>query len=92
MTQEHDISLRERLQKHKMDVYKEAGIEGLFLTDKSLYGDWPTKIVVGIGFKIFSKIGSINSEAEMIEHDRYNALFAALYGSTALVSAALHEQ
>lgn len=34
--------------KHKMDVYKEAGIEGLFLTEKSLEGDWPTKIMAGI--------------------------------------------
>jgi len=31
--------------KHKLEVYKQAGIEGLFLTRDSLKGDWPTRIV-----------------------------------------------
>jgi len=26
-------------------VYKRAGIEGLFLTNESLEGDWPTRIM-----------------------------------------------
>lgn len=30
---------------HKIDVYKNAGIEGLFLTRDSLRGDWPDKII-----------------------------------------------
>jgi hypothetical protein len=34
--------------RYKTGVYKENGIEGLFLTEKSLQGDWPTKIVDGI--------------------------------------------
>jgi len=38
----------EQRKKHKMKTYKEAGIEGLFLTEKSLQGDWPTKIMAGI--------------------------------------------
>jgi len=31
--------------KHKMEVYKQAGIEGLFLTRNSLRGDWPGRIM-----------------------------------------------
>lgn len=31
--------------KHKVDVYKQAGIEGLFLNESSLKGDWPNKIM-----------------------------------------------
>jgi hypothetical protein len=31
--------------RHKTQVYKENGIEGLFLKDQSLKGDWPTKIM-----------------------------------------------
>ena len=31
--------------RHKLEVYKQAGIDGLFLTRDSLRGDWPTKIV-----------------------------------------------
>jgi len=30
---------------HKMEVYKQAGIEGLFLTRESFKGDWPTRIM-----------------------------------------------
>lgn len=30
---------------HKVDVYKKAGIEGLFLNESSLRGDWPNKIM-----------------------------------------------
>jgi len=30
---------------HKIKVYKQAGIEGLFLTRDSLRGDWPAKIM-----------------------------------------------
>jgi len=30
---------------HKINVYKQAGIEGLFLTRDSLRGDWPAKIM-----------------------------------------------
>lgn len=31
--------------KHKMEVYKKAGVEGLFLTKESFKGDWPTRIM-----------------------------------------------
>ena len=31
--------------RHKMDVYKQNGIEGLFLTEASFKGDWPGRIV-----------------------------------------------
>ena len=30
--------------KHKKEVYKDSGIEGVFLDEDSLKGDWPTKI------------------------------------------------
>jgi len=30
---------------HKIEVYKKAGIDGLFLTRDSLRGDWPNRIV-----------------------------------------------
>lgn len=30
---------------HKIKVYKQAGIEGLFLTRDSLRGDWPARIL-----------------------------------------------
>ena len=28
-----------------MEVYRDNGIEGLFLTENSLKGDWPTRIL-----------------------------------------------
>jgi hypothetical protein len=31
--------------RHKMEVYKKAGIEGLFLKSDSMKGDWPTRII-----------------------------------------------
>jgi hypothetical protein len=31
--------------RHKMDVYRQNGIEGLFLTDASFKGDWPGRIM-----------------------------------------------
>jgi hypothetical protein len=31
--------------KHKIEIYKKAGIDGLFLTRDSLRGDWPSKIM-----------------------------------------------
>lgn len=31
--------------RHKMEVYKKTGIEGVFLTEASLKGDWPTNIM-----------------------------------------------
>lgn len=31
--------------KHKVDVYKKAGIEGIFLNESSFKGDWPGKII-----------------------------------------------
>ena len=34
--------------RHKMEVYKQAGSEGLFLKKDSLAGDWPNKIMAKI--------------------------------------------
>jgi len=34
--------------KHKIEVYKQSGIDGLYLTRDSLRGDWPGKILGGI--------------------------------------------
>jgi len=34
--------------RHKIQVYKKEGIDGLFLTRDSLRGDWPGKILGGI--------------------------------------------
>ena len=31
--------------RHKMDVYKSAGIEGIFLTEKSFKSCWPEKVL-----------------------------------------------
>jgi len=31
--------------RHKIEVYKQNGIEGLFLTEASFKGDWPTRIM-----------------------------------------------
>lgn len=31
--------------RHKMEVYKRAGVDALFLTRDSLRGDWPAKIM-----------------------------------------------
>lgn len=31
--------------RHKMEVYKQNGIEGLFLNESSLKGDWPDRIM-----------------------------------------------
>lgn len=31
--------------KHKLEVYRQNGIEGLFLTRNSFKGDWPTRII-----------------------------------------------
>lgn len=31
--------------RHKMEVYKQAGVDALFLTRDSLRGDWPAKIM-----------------------------------------------
>jgi len=35
--------------RHKIELYKQAGIEGLFLTRDSLRGDWPGYILSQIG-------------------------------------------
>jgi len=31
--------------RHKIEVYKQAGVEGLFLTKESFKGDWPGRIL-----------------------------------------------
>jgi hypothetical protein len=39
-----DPGYRKRAE-HKMQVYRESGIEGVFLTEESLRGDWPREVV-----------------------------------------------
>jgi hypothetical protein len=39
-----DPGYRKRAE-HKMQVYRETGIEEVFLTEESLQGDWPRKVV-----------------------------------------------
>ncbi|HSW00407.1 MAG TPA: hypothetical protein VLI39_09565 [Sedimentisphaerales bacterium] len=39
-----DSGYRKRSE-HKMQVYRENGIEGVFLTEESFRGDWPTRII-----------------------------------------------
>ena len=39
-----DAEYRKRAE-HKMEVYRENGIEGVFLTEESFKGDWPTRIL-----------------------------------------------
>jgi len=34
--------------RHKIQLYKQAGIKGLFLTRDSLRGDWPDRIMAQI--------------------------------------------
>ncbi len=39
-----DPAYRKRA-KHKIQVYRENGIEGVFLTEESFRGDWPARII-----------------------------------------------
>ena len=39
-----DSDYRKRAE-HKMRVYRENGIEGVFLTEESFRGDWPARII-----------------------------------------------
>jgi hypothetical protein len=39
-----DPGYRKRAE-HKMRVYRENGIDGVFLTEESFRGDWPTRIM-----------------------------------------------
>jgi hypothetical protein len=39
-----DPGYRKRAE-HKMQVYRETGIEGVFLTEESFQGDWPARVV-----------------------------------------------
>jgi hypothetical protein len=39
-----DPGYRKRAE-HKMQVYRENGIEGVFLTEESFRGDWPARII-----------------------------------------------
>ena len=45
--------------KHKIKIYKKAGIEGLFLNRDSLRGDWPTKIVGQIEDILIKRLHSL---------------------------------
>jgi hypothetical protein len=39
-----DPAYRKRAQ-HKIEVYRENGIEGVFLTEESFSGDWPSRVL-----------------------------------------------
>jgi len=39
-----DPGYRKRAE-HKMQVYRETGIKGVFLTEESFRGDWPARVV-----------------------------------------------
>jgi hypothetical protein len=39
-----DSNYNER-SRHKKQVYKKAGIEGLFLKSDSMKGDWPSRVI-----------------------------------------------
>jgi hypothetical protein len=39
-----DSGYRKRAE-HKMEVYRETGIEGVFLAEESFKGDWPARII-----------------------------------------------
>ena len=43
--------------RHKMEVYHQNGLDGLFLTEASFRGDWPVGLLAKS--KVFSKTGSI---------------------------------
>jgi hypothetical protein len=42
-----DAGYNERT-KHKTEVYQDNGVQGLFLKEDDLKGDWPTKVMGGI--------------------------------------------
>ena len=47
--------------RHKTQVYKKEGIDGLFLTRDSLRGDWPTRIMGQIKDILNNRLDSFNS-------------------------------
>ena len=59
--------------KHKMKVYQQAGIEGLFLTRDSLRGDWPTRIVGQIEKTLSNRLEKL--------HNHYNGAAASRAGA-----------
>jgi hypothetical protein len=55
-----DAGYEERT-RHKTHVYRDNGIEGLFLTEKSFKGDWPTKILSQIEDILKQRIAKFRS-------------------------------
>lgn len=51
-----DAGYRKRSE-HKMEVYQKNGIEGVFLTEESFRGDWPTRIVAQIENVLEMRLG-----------------------------------
>jgi len=47
--------------KHKIETYKQNGIEGLFLTDRSLKGDWPARIMGQIEDILKNRLDKFNN-------------------------------
>lgn len=48
--------------RHKIQTYKKEGIEGLFLTNDSFRGDWPTKIMDQIKNIHNNRLNRFNSQ------------------------------
>ena len=51
--------------KHKIEVYKGAGLEGLFLTNESFTGNWPTRIMNRIESILKGRLGKFNNKKNM---------------------------
>jgi hypothetical protein len=50
--------------KHKTHVYRDNGIEGLFLTERSFKGDWPTRIISQIEDVLEQRLGKFRSRQD----------------------------
>lgn len=48
--------------KHKVEVYRSMGIEGLFLSEDSFRGDWPTKIMGQIEDILGARLSSFRNQ------------------------------
>lgn len=57
-----DPSYTEQME-HKLDVYRQAGIEGLFLNRDSLRGDWPQNILGKIDSTLEQRVRGFRNTA-----------------------------
>ncbi len=49
---------------HKVDVYKQAGIEGIFLVESSMMGDWQKGILDRLEYSLEDKLGRLRTSRE----------------------------